>query len=366
MKYKQIKSAIKPLISDKNLYKKVKAEIKKVLAQRTKQVKIDDKVMDAVLMAGGPGFKIYSLAKDLLLVVGNKQFVIKESDVAYKPIMRYVNLKYQPVIQKDAVKKEFDQIVKEKAKAEKVMAQGWDEAEILKDLVEAFGGKFEEEIKDSLSLDTGRYNDRGDAGEFTADGEEYIIIKDEDEAESIALETVTEDLESEPAMFNKDFLESHIYITDTDRRILALEEANNRAEDLRYELNKEHWDEVFNTTDLYKEEGEALIEKIDIEEDETKRKALEKELLDLAEKAIEEWESQYSEEVEEALKDPIQYFVKDQGIYTMEDLMKVPFIVIDIEEAAKESVNLDGWAHFLSMNMGDYKTTSKGYVYFKE
>ena len=72
------------------------------------------------------------------------------------------------------------------------------------------------------------------------------------------------------------------------------------------------------------------------------------------------------EKVKEELKDPIQYFVEDHGMYSVADLMKAPFILIDVAEAADDAVASDGWAHFVSLYDGNYEETANGVVYFRE
>lgn len=245
---------------------------------------------------------------------------------------------------------------------------------IVEDLVAEFGkGKSEEdiaelrtEISDSLDFSTGRYTDSGEGASFTADGVEYNLIKDADEAERIAKASLVDLFSSDPGSIGENLASQFLYISDTDRRVIGADDASARAEDLRYDLGKENFEEVFDQTDKYKEEYEALQEKLDAEEDSDKQDEIKEEIVKLAEKSIEEWESDYSDEVEEALKDPVHYLVKDQGIYSMEDLMKASFIQIDYEEMAQYVIDSDGWASTISMYDGNYDETKNGYVYFRE
>ena len=66
------------------------------------------------------------------------------------------------------------------------------------------------------------------------------------------------------------------------------------------------------------------------------------------------------------MENPIEYFVNEQGIYSVEDLMKQFWININIDEAAKDAIKVDGWAHFLSRYDGEYETTENGIVYFRD
>jgi hypothetical protein len=201
------------------------------------------------------------------------------------------------------------------------------------------------EISDSLNFDSKKWP--GDVGSFTADGDEYVLIASDDEAERIALAYVKDQIIDEPENFNKDLLQRHLFITDTDRRIISTEEADSKIESMDDE-------DILKETDK-EEEFDAAV---DADDD----KLQEKILAD----AKEELQGKYSDEIEEQLKDPIQYFVKDSGMYTEDELLKQNFISIDYNEAAQEAVNMDGWAHFLSTYDGNYETTKGGLVYFKE
>lgn len=245
--------------------------------------------------------------------------------------------------------------------------------ELAKELADSLGNiEMEEEIKNSLTWDKGRYQDWGDAGSFEADGKEYNIIEGEDEAERIAIALVKQDLEDEPEIFNKDFLERFIYISDTDRRLISVEDADSIAGDLYYDLNKENYGEVFDRLDISDEWDEweeklSKAEELDSEKEDSKEyEKVKEELEKYLKEEIEEWKDNYAEELEGRLEDPIQYFVKDEGMYSMEDLMKQSFIQINTDEAAEAAVDEDGWAHFLSLYDGNYETTKSGYVYFRE
>lgn len=243
-----------------------------------------------------------------------------------------------------------------KGDIKKVIASDkWENEEAMADdIVKEFSsGKDEEEIAElreeiltSLDFsDTARYGAWGKAATFTADGEEYNIIADEDEAVKIAEASVKQDLENEPELFSQDFLESHIYITDTDKRLISNEEADDKL------------DNVMDEDEILKEAG--MEDEYEATEDEDEKEKI-------LENAKEELKSKYSDEIESELSDPIQYFVKDRGMYSVEDLMKASFINIDVEKATKEAVSIDGWAHFLSHYDGNYETTNGGMVYFRE
>jgi hypothetical protein len=131
-------------------------------------------------------------------------------------------------------------------------------AKVKKDLVEFFKKEFSEkskkeiaeEIEESLN-DNGRYSSYGNCYSVTVDGEEFNLIPSFDEFHQIAIDSVTQQLEDEPESFNQDWLQHHTYITDTDKRLIAGEEAE------AYTSNLDE-DEVL---EKYEEEvGEVLYE----------------------------------------------------------------------------------------------------------
>lgn len=207
----------------------------------------------------------------------------------------------------------------------------WNEETVKSELIANFGEDYAEEIDESLNLDKGRYADWGKAGSVTIDGTEYNIIKDEDEAERIATAYVKQDLEQEPSIFNQGWLQSFVYITDTDTRIMISEEE-----------------------DYIRKMVEEQAEEKDFESDEEKNAWIEKQV------------EEHLEEFEEGLDDPINYFVEEQGMYSVKDLMKQNWISIDINAATEDAINIDGWAHFISLYDGGYETTKGGLVYFRE
>jgi len=112
-----------------------------------------------------------------------------------------------------------------------------------------------------------------------------------------------------------DQLGYYLTMSDTDRQLFAQEEADNRAE------NRDD-DDVLKEADL-RDEYEA-------EEADTKKEAI----LEKAKEAVRE--SEY-EETYKAMEDPVDYFVEQQGIYTLEELAKASFISIDYEAYARDA-----------------------------
>jgi hypothetical protein len=221
----------------------------------------------------------------------------------------------------------------------------FDEESVVNAMMKALGAPEDQKEDIAASVKEGQYQSWTNCYSITIDGTEYTVLSGEDAADQLAKDLVKQDLEQEPENFNPNFIRQHLYVTDTDRRLIAQEDADSYVDDLDE-------DRVIEEADM-KDEYEAA------EDDE---KAKETILYNAREKLREE----ISERVEEGLKDPIEYLVNEQGIYTVEELMKQHFIHIDVDEAAEDAVTTDGWAHFVSRYDGDYSTTPEGFVYFRE
>jgi len=222
--------------------------------------------------------------------------------------------------------------------------------ELGKDVLGSFkqdGGEFGEDMSDRV-------------GSIEVNGEGMNIIASEDDAIAIAEEQVRNDLENEPELFNQEWLQNYVSMSETDIRIIADEEATSLTDDLDDK-------EVIDRSGK-QDEFDNLQEKMDAMDDPTtgEYKELEDAQAKLVESGREDLQSQKYDEVKSALeKDPKDYFVNELGAYTAEDLMKQPFIRIDIDNATEDAVAEDGWAHFISRYDGDFKSTDNGAVYFR-
>ena len=212
----------------------------------------------------------------------------------------------------------------------------WSENEIIEELVKYFmkenadrdKQELREEIEETLDLSDGRYSSWGEAGKVEVDGQEYNIICDEDEAERIAREIVKQDLQEQPESFTRDWLEGFV---DTSRFL----------DDLRADIESwvEESPESYITEEPEGEDGEYT--------EEQKRKAVD----------------EYLENIED--QGVINWLEKELG-YSGDQLFNKISPYLDVNEAAENAVNTDGWAHFLSLYDGDYDTTDNGLVIFKE
>jgi hypothetical protein len=172
------------------------------------------------------------------------------------------------------------------------------------------------------------------------DGSEWEMFESEEDAEDIARQGVENDLDNEPELFNQDWLDNFITMSDTDRRIIADEEATAEIES----MSDDEIVEAAGKAEEYAEMQEALGE-TDSKGD---ANDIQIEIDTLIDRAKEDLHDEKYDEIYDELKDPIEYFVNDRGIYSREDLLKQSFITIDTEVAAEDAISTDGWQHFLA------------------
>lgn len=79
---------------------------------RSKSIKIQGSEVDAVLLCGGKGFKVYSHENMLLLSIGRKLLGLEENDLGYELTMNYVNLKYHNLDKQSEIKEKFQEFIK--------------------------------------------------------------------------------------------------------------------------------------------------------------------------------------------------------------------------------------------------------------
>lgn len=169
---------------------------------------------------------------------------------------------------------------------------------------------------------------------------EYIVVEDDDAAYALAKAVVTQDLESEPEIFNKDFIESHIN-TDRLRRDLHNDVRDMAGEDLRQMSDREFWRTAERYIDVPEEDDDGDMPDTDDYVE------------DVAEKMA-----------EERLKDPMEYLEEIYGDEAAAQAIKIAGF--DIGAAAEDAVNTDGWQHFLSHYDGNSEETASGFVFWRE
>ena len=220
-------------------------------------------------------------------------------------------------------------------------------------------------------------------GIWVSDGNvEFMIFKDLDEAERYAIARVKEDLDSDPSMFNEEWLDEFIAISDIDREIMAQEYAESYVEDLSddsvvKEAEKEYeYNEIRDKIGELEDRQDALDEELGELQQELKSNP-ERARMDEIKQRISEINSDHrvieadlkkaedeldflvndarvslvekiSEEWKKGLEHPVSFLVDDQGLYTREELLKQNFIIIDTQAAAEDAVRVDSAAFFLA------------------
>jgi hypothetical protein len=211
----------------------------------------------------------------------------------------------------------FSEMFKKEKKIDDLGLKGW-KLTALKELTEQESEEFTDAKDESYD---NRFQDRD--GLYLEGYGEYIVFPSYEKAELSAIDYVKEQLDEEPELFTKDWLNQFIYVSDTDRRIIAGEQEDN----LRNEMIDEGIDE--NSAE-FEERADAIYD---------------------------EWYN--------GLQDPIQFLVEEQEIYSMEDLLQQSFIQIDTNEASEDAVNTDGVAHFFASYDGNQIELPSGAVAYR-
>jgi hypothetical protein len=201
-----------------------------------------------------------------------------------------------------------------------------------------------DENPDRLSIDRSHLSDfgAGDVYEITSGNREWHVMRDSGEARELALAIVRQDLEQEPEIFNREFLERHIDM-DTLRRELRPDVVNMRIEDLSELSPKDFWNEY----------ESANLEAPEDEEGE-RRDPHSSDIEELAEK-----------NADDQLRDPMEYL---EDIYGREQAVTQAMRIagINVDAAAEDAVRSDGPGHFLSHYDSELHETPEGFVYWRE
>ena len=229
---------------------------------------------------------------------------------------------------------------------------------------------FEDTLKADFAKQFGHDKDeieveeKDDYWEVKIGNEEYMVFADSDKAEQYAIEQVKEDLENEPGMFNQDWLSHHTSLSETDRNILANEGADRIVDDsddnelLKESGLDEEWDE------LDARETELTLKEENIAEEEAELEKISEQKDKLVEDAKESVRESYHDETYDALADPFDWYVNQQGFGNAKDFFNAFPNAIDVDEAAQDAIDTDGVAHFLARYDGDeIELPSGAYAY---
>jgi hypothetical protein len=180
---------------------------------------------------------------------------------------------------------------------------------------------------------------------------EYLIFRNNDEAEAFTLNIIRDDLESEPDIFNQDWLRSFI---DQDR---LAREIGDPYEDWEDEVNSLDYEELLERLEkesyvdyadpvFYKKNGEPRVK--------NKVRA----------KALDAVRDEYIEKEKPAVN-PMDYmeemYGKEQA--AAEALKMAGF---DVDAAAKSALQADGWPHFINRWDGNSEELENGAVYCRQ
>lgn len=188
---------------------------------------------------------------------------------------------------------------------------------------------------------------------ITYNDDEYSVVKDEDTAEDIALALVKQDLEDESELVDRDFLLDNI----------DLVAAESFFREIYDEFNESYARDIMGEGDTIGEYDNRLIQEMVergvVDEDTTKSEDFDPE--DYIDKFV---ENMTDEQIEEG-NGGYDYYAFNFG---EEEATKLIFDnnLIDIDEAAQNAINVDGWRHFLCHYDGESSTTPAGFVYWRE
>ena len=180
---------------------------------------------------------------------------------------------------------------------------------------------------------------------------EYNVAENYDQAYNLAVAVVRQDLEQGPELFDKDFIESHIN-TDKLRDELrhdVLDMRNKDLEDLAERDPEDFWKQ-WETERLSLPEN--AHQEGDDDEDEHWREPTYIEIEELAQK-----------QAETELEDPMRYLEDIYGDDAAKEAIRIAGI--DIDAAADDAVDTDGWEHYLARYDGNSNETDAGLVYWR-
>lgn len=174
---------------------------------------------------------------------------------------------------------------------------------------------------------------------------EWQVAEGHDEAYALAVEVVKQDLEQEPELFTQSWLEQHIN-TDRLKNDLWHDVLDMQIESLQDMADRR-------PDDFWREYEDEGLDAPEEDEDGERREPTSTEVEELAEK-----------QAEDRLRDPMEYL---EDVYGKEDAVKEAIRIagIDINAAAEDAVDTDGWEHFLARYDGRSHETDSGIVYWR-
>ncbi len=270
---------------------------------------------------------------------GNKtKSSLKKSDLRYK--------KSSDKPKKDPEELKQDKLIKANAKEFDVSVQ------VVKTLQEEQGDDvFIEDTTDGDGVD-------GNAtGLQLDDGSEWFLFENYDDLRSEAIEDVKQ-LFDDIGVEGINGYES--YVKASDASTVASEMADSQMEgeedEIRNEVESEVKDEIEEPEDNDDGKYDKAYEKWEAK--------IEEEIESRLETAIEDKRSEIASDIEEAVeRDPVNYFINDQGIYSnAKELLDAGLITVDEDALAEYVVDTDGAEHTVARYDGNSYETDDGKV----
>jgi hypothetical protein len=204
----------------------------------------------------------------------------------------------------------------------------------------------------------------------------FYVVRDSDVEEELAKAIVKQDLESEPEIFNRDFIESHINIDRLRRELMSdveeglNENMNDEASRNPIEFMKDNDIDIPEPSDAkLRKHAEDMSDESDSAEEIYKRlKDMDaedqwSEIGEEPEVPDREIENVIEETAKAQLRDPMDYL---RDIYGDEAAKRAIEIAgIDIDAAVDEAVSTDGAGHFLSTYDGSTNEGPDGIVWWR-
>jgi hypothetical protein len=197
----------------------------------------------------------------------------------------------------------------------------------------------------------------------TDDGEFWFLT--DNEADIVAKEDVKDLIETE-GHHHINGWEDFSYISPTDIRVIAGDEASNLRSDLEDDVEREDYDRLESESGENIQDIQDKIDEASSEERYEDVEKLEQERDDLIQSALDSVEEERYDYIKDALeKDAKGYFVDDTGIYSEEDYANASFVQVDYDELADYVIRSDGREHILARYDGIENAIGSDFVYYR-
>ena len=212
--------------------------------------------------------------------------------------------------------------------------------------------------------DLGMNSMRDDEGNYLTltNGATYNLYENYEDMVNEAKERIETDLMEEPAMFSQDWLSNYLEISEYQKQNIA----DSEDEYLDETLNEEYEDEAReNARDRVEKELTKMGKKKDDITDEMLVAGQDSFYGEELDKLVLPEKEKRKKDIVDELDDPVQYFVHDHAIFSVEDLVKQPFVNINYDDAVRDAISRDGAEHFLSGYDGSSHETDDGHYLVK-